>query len=57
MIAKAIANALILVGTALTLIFVTQIVDDTTLADLTVLFWGLLMAVVGGFLKGWLKIV
>ena len=55
-ILRAIANALILVGGALAIVFVTQMADNTILADLGMLWWGMFLAAVGGFLKGWLRL-
>ena len=55
-ILKAISNVLILVGSALIFLVITQMVDSVVLADLGMLWWGMLFAVVGGFLKGWIKL-
>ena len=54
-ILKAIANTLILVGGALALLFVTQMADDIILANLEMLWWGMALAIAGGFLKGWMR--
>ncbi len=56
-ILKAISNSLILVGSALALLFITQTMDSTILANLEMLWWGLALVVGGAFLKGWMKLI
>ena len=56
-ILKAIANSLILVGSALALLFITQTIDSTILANLEMLWWGLVLAMGGAFLKGWMRLI
>jgi len=50
-----VATGLVYLGSGLALLFVVQVGDDTILANLNVLGWGMSLALVGAFIKGWVN--